>query len=321
VFTIKFTFIAPIHYIEINTVLNKGIKINEYLKISNDSNYIERLMNNKELYEDIGYISFHELSKSTYIYAESDLSVFDSKYGEQKKYVDLCFRLLRETQTFLESLWDIKDNNAYVRDGFIHIPGIKGTEYNRTQKASVSQVNSTAEGLIDNTTFTKEEIITTREVFMKYEALMENYRDGGKSPLLNPFTKKLSRLSRSYSFISAARSNSVLPLKIFHYCSALECLFTNDNSEVSHKIAERVAALIGTDYEDKKQLYKNTKKAYGIRSKLTHGQSINQNDTDLVSSTKFLDEVLRKVLREHYEVFNEKNDMELEDYFMRVMFK
>jgi hypothetical protein len=228
---------------------------------------------------------------------------------------------LRETQAFLESLWDIKDHNAYVRDGFIHIPDIKGSEYNSTQKASVSQVNSIADGRIGNTIFTKEEIITTREVVMNYEPLMDHYRDGGKSPLLNPYTKKLSRLSRSYSFVSAARSSSVLPLKIFHYCSALECLFTNDNSEVSHKIAERVAALIGSDYEDKKQLYKNIKKAYGIRSKLTHGQSINQNDTDLASSTKFLDEVLRKVLREHYEVFSEKNDGELEEYFMQVVFE
>lgn len=80
-----------------------------------------------------------------------------------------------------------------------------------------------------------------------------------------------------------ARSESVLPLKIMNYCSVLECLFTSDNTEVTHKVAERFARFIGKDFEDRKRLFKLVKDTYKIRSKAVHGQVV-KDSTDSMKS-------------------------------------
>ncbi|WHX39759.1 hypothetical protein QNH36_19220 [Mesobacillus sp. AQ2] len=117
-------------------------------------------------------------------------------------------------------------------------------------RASISSVYSTGEGFQKESVFAKAQILQAREQFNGYyTAGAQKLIDGDKSPSTNPFNKELTRIGRSMAFIKIARGESVLPLKIFNYCTALECLFTNDNSEVSHQVAERAALLLGSNTE------------------------------------------------------------------------
>lgn len=53
-------------------------------------------------------------------------------------------------------------------------------------------------------------------------------------------SKKCSRYGIAYGFIKVARRDFNPAMKISHYCSALEVLFTTDNNELTHKLSKRV---------------------------------------------------------------------------------
>jgi hypothetical protein len=120
-------------------------------------------------------------------------------------------------------------------------------------------------------------------------------------------------------FVVGARRSSIFPMKIVNYCTALECLFTIGTQEINHKIAERVAVMLGTSSKDKKELYNVVKKAYSIRSKIVHGQYLKGSDDELASISKELDNILRQLIVGNHEVFS-KDDKEAEDFFQDLIF-
>ena len=75
-------------------------------------------------------------------------------------------------------------------------------------------------------------------------------------------------------FIKSARTAGNLALRIAPYCSAPETIFLTDSAELSHKLAERTAFLLAEFGYPKGEVFRTIKTAYGIRSKLTHGDTI-----------------------------------------------
>lgn len=315
----KYTFIAPIHFIKINTQLNRGIVLMNNLRISNNNNYITQLFRNTDLYEHIGSDGYKDLEDSTYVYAEGNLADLHKHYGQREQEIDYCFIFLREISSFLETLWEIEDHNCYIRDGFFYLHNSKNPKDGTNCKASLSTITSTCEGYHVESVFSRENILEAISSYQKYGYFsFEQVNDGGRYPLLNPLNKEISRVARAKAFVSIARSQSILPLKIFNYCTALECLFTTDNTEVSHKNAERVAALIGSNLEGRLEIYKTVKKAYSVRSKLTHGQSITNKEEELKTISKDIDLIIRRIYNSDLEVFS-LSKQDLEEYFMKLI--
>jgi len=134
-----------------------------------------------------------------------------------------------------------------------------------------------------------DEFRETRALFQKN--VVEPATGGRKST-------KVSRLERAHYFVQAARVASHVPVKIANYCTALEALFTNETSELTHKLSERVAWFIGIDTDERVDVFQRMKKAYGIRSKVVHGSTDWGKDTHVASETsQFLDSLLRTVFR------------------------
>lgn len=62
---------------------------------------------------------------------------------------------------------------------------------------------------------------------------------------------------------------------------ALEALFgPEDSSELSHKLAERIAFFIAESSTDARDLFRKAKKCYGVRSKIVHGRWTHSPDID-----------------------------------------
>jgi hypothetical protein len=74
---------------------------------------------------------------------------------------------------------------------------------------------------------------------------------------------------------------------------ALEGLCAGSDSEITHKIATTCALLIGSSPEERKYIYNQTRKLYGIRSRIIHGSG--QRAT--VDELKEIQQLIRKVLR------------------------
>lgn len=317
----KYTFLAPIFFLKISTDLNKGIAIKHNIRISNNNDYINTLFKVTDITEHIGWVGIKELSGSTYAYAHGNISDLYERYDRAESELDISFIFLRELQAFLTCLWEVEDHSSYVRDGFMYLHNPNNPKDGGLYRASVSAIPSTAEGFHVDSVFSREHILEAKNIFEDFtDYSLEHLTEGGKYPQSNPLDKDLSRVNRARALTSSARNESILPLKIFNYCTALECLFTTDNTEVSHKNAERVATLMGTDIENKMEIYSTVKKAYGVRSKLTHGQPVNANIDDLRILASKLDNILREILKTNLDFLNLKN-LGLENYYLKQVFK
>jgi len=135
-----------------------------------------------------------------------------------------------------------------------------------------------------------------------------------------------SRISRALFHITAGRSEPDIPLKITSYCSALETLFSTSQAELSHQLSERVAFFLGTSPEERLALFRKTKKAYGIRSKIVHGDAVKESELEtIINFSEFCDNTLRDICRiilsseENLQVFM-GNPSKIDDYFMGLIF-
>jgi Apea-like HEPN len=106
-----------------------------------------------------------------------------------------------------------------------------------------------------------------------------------------------NRLSLVFYFVQAARGSSDLGRKIAQYVTCFEALFCTDSSEMTHKLAERVAFFLGENGAERTSIFKNIKAAYTVRSKVVHGDKIDKKRANQAPDlSRTCDELLRKSL-------------------------
>jgi hypothetical protein len=107
----------------------------------------------------------------------------------------------------------------------------------------------------------------------------------------------------------------------------MESLLSTDSAELSHKLSERVAFLLGRQLDDRKQIYATMKTAYNIRSKTVHGDRLSSKDVERATGlSTTCDNLLRQTLVKIWsssklmELFSGKKEV-LEEYFMSLTFE
>lgn len=141
-----------------------------------------------------------------------------------------------------------------------------------------------------------------------------------------------SRIERAFYLLQAARSQSYLPERISIFITLLETLFSTSNTDVTYKLRERVAWLLGEDFEGRKDIFDNMGVIYDIRSKHVHGSTVpNKAKTkeELVKYSIELEKYVRVILikiltEEDINKLYRKNengkydDQELEKFFKEI---
>ena len=183
---------------------------------------------------------------------------------------------------------------------------------------------SLADGTVDHTiTMSADEL----KAWSQKNAHVESYlhdADSGRFRFM--MQKGFARSGRAMRFVKAARSAPDLAFKIAHYCGALETLLTTENAELAHKLSERSALLLGRRGYDRLTVFRTVKKAYGVRSKLVHGDTLQARQVEeLPSIAVRLDEYLRTILNAIFEsdslqrVFDSPGEA-IEEYFTELLF-
>jgi hypothetical protein len=93
------------------------------------------------------------------------------------------------------------------------------------------------------------------------ESIYQNFISGISLPENEPpksISQKgaLNRVARAFNFVRQSRMNNDLGLKIANFCTAFEALFSTSSSELTYKLATRLAYFIGSDPENRKQIFK-----------------------------------------------------------------
>ena len=214
-------------------------------------------------------------------------------------------------------LWFAKDNSSYFNEVFVNMP---------EDNSSIILANhirySTISGDDRITTFNRQDIELVNTVISKYS----EYMKGQKATMIDDFkvdktTEEINgmfpifkkpfpynqhrRIERAWSLLTFARTAHFLPMKIAFYIPILECLFSSDNTEIKHKVAERSAYYLGGTRDEKINTYNIIGEAYDLRSKFLHGDKLSEkknktgnhnNKETQIEISKNIDDIVRKIL-------------------------
>lgn len=234
---------------------------------------------------------------------------------------------------FVFSLWLIRDNSINIGLGFLFSVDPGGKEIGSSN--SRASLYTLANGCRHREKFSRTELIQARRL---YERLHMIDAGRGRPSTLNPVeqvqptgtivnTDEVRALSRATFFADSARDCADLSVKISHYMTCLEVLFSTGSSEIVHKLAERIALFLGTNNEERRLLFDRVKKLYNLRSKLVHGDVLSMAAArTLVDVSRDADSLVRDVLRriidssELLDLF-EGNKTTREDYFIDLVLR
>jgi hypothetical protein len=223
------------------------------------------------------------------------------------------------------ALWLVKDNNVRVERLFSLTPS------NNNVLEDITNVTPTSsDGELRTTKFTTQEMHEVLEWFTlltDYHGEPIQNEEGEYSwdtpANLEAYYTSLNRFVRALRFITFARSESFLPVKISWYVGALETLFSTDHNEITHQISERVAKIMGGSIETKFQHYKLIKEAYNVRSGYVHGSGLSEKTLRKVNELspkldKLIRELMKLLFTTHRDLANKTND-ELREWFLKLI--
>ncbi|MBD2294445.1 hypothetical protein H6G06_13385 [Anabaena sphaerica FACHB-251] len=278
------TFLISIHHLEIQGNLGRGDKIDDFTFLSNDINTLKKIIPSESI-PIIGKLEYESLMDSKpYVYSVEKLpeGVSPQEFLVHKLY---C------VQSLLSAIWFYEDNNVDFEIGFLFyvVDGRLGVSSN-----FLATKYTTSSGK-------QKTLILNRD---KLRSIRQFYREhlGSEGELFgHPYSTQLvkgrARTALALYHITGARFDPDVGLKVSNYCSALEALFSTSQAELAHQLSERLAFFISTSSEERLNIYKQTKQAYTVRSKIVHGSTIRENDIDKVKElSEFCDTSLRKAM-------------------------
>lgn len=188
--------------------------------------------------------------------------------------------------------WLVKDNTFLCEIAYCNKSSKNYSEWSNNSLLGLNTL-STGHRYID-VEFTTEDLKKWEETSRKLQTFLN---DNNSTVFKTFISKEYSRYGRAYSFIKAARRDFNPAMKISHYCSALESLFSTDNTELTHKLSERVAIFLKDYGYNPLTVYDQIKYYYSIRSKVTHGDSLQGKKLETIpDKSQEFDNLLRVIM-------------------------
>jgi hypothetical protein len=311
-------FFTSLNFIELVNFDVEYLEIIPGINISNNIEIKKQLLSkqNRSLIGALESYFFENSKAFLFFNFENTEEIF-----KDERNLESLERILLWIDDIFKNLWLIKDNNVITDTSFlIH------NDVNTNSEAASLRLQyqlTKSNGLIETTKFTKDEIIE----FSKYHNDIENYFHSKNSSSQGfMLEKNFSRVNRGLIFVKQAREARNLAYKISNYCSALETIFSTDNVELSHKLSERIAFFLKEDFAVL-ETFKLIKKSYGVRSKLTHGDSLDNKQIDTLDYLSIeLDNKLRfsinKIIKSDklIKIFESPKNT-IDEYFENLIFR
>jgi hypothetical protein len=302
-------YVTAVKCLTITGDLGRGDRISDDLFITNNQGIIKSLIP-KEHILIIGTMEWQYIQNSdTVVWGTVNFNAGDDP-------LRLLNGKLYETQGFLNTIWLFFDNSIDTEIGFLFYIE------NGAPTASSSYIDVaryTADGTSITTVMDREQLRQIRKF----------HRDNLNDETFGPYpvtkvVKSEGRITRALYLVQAASGSKDVGVKIMHYCSALETIFSTSQAELAHQLSERLAYFIGTTGRERVETYRAMKKAYALRSKITHGAAISPRDfNDLVSLSVACDNFLRRSFKrmfhspETHQLFG--SEKQLDDYFIETI--
>lgn len=298
-----------------------GFKINERMKEPILIKHGVHLTNNPA--HTAAYIKSSQLVTVGFLEAEllTDGSPVLYKLDEVETPTDAHVELvnfLREVQGFLTATWLHEDNAANCELGFafsreidhVHSNALALNYRDHAGARRPMEVNLTA----------------VCDIAEMHERIFDGLREENR-PKHTAFQKSINRLDRAMRFLTQARSSDDVGQRIANFCSYFECLLSTSANELSHQLSERAAFFLADTPTDRLKVFREMKRAYGVRSKIVHGDILSASAVDaLVETSRNCDDAARALLlkiiadTEIVQLLNEGSNEALDRYMLDLIF-
>ncbi|NBA86073.1 hypothetical protein GVN16_09890 [Emticicia sp. CRIBPO] len=297
------------------------------IQISRGDEFAQFLRNDKNYLENIGRIHID-------LIARRNVAVFDQERLNDLQFLNgvsdirvIGIRLLAQITEFFHGLWLDRDNNINAEDIFVHDLDSNLFTYFSTKSQILNCKVSTSDvSILDFNEVVIVDYIKFRAVLHKNHGnpikdwlnLIDEKKDLLKLPF-SPYSK--SRLYLAIKFLDLSRSQFDIFMRISILIVMFECIFTTDNSEVSHKVSERIAYFIGENKTDRIRVFDLVKLGYDVRSKVFHGGTPKYGEDQVYSLSDRLDNLARQIMRKLIiEQENFKSQDSITTYFKDLIF-
>jgi hypothetical protein len=275
-------------------------------KLTNNTNIINRYFSSEKFISHIGSHRYNNLTNdSSFGYQFINAQ---GQTPENRNHEDYLLTTTSNTITLNELftfLWFIKDCAAHLYESIIYC---EEGDYCDILPNHEQYCNSN--GKYDTAEFSKDEIKQAISYLFHFRAAIQK---GGASVIahgsLDYDTLKhrsnlrkystMSRIERAMGFLSYARRETFIPMKIAMFSPVLESLFCSEKSGMELiDIAYSIGAYVANDKEEVKVNAEIIKDTYKLRSRYIHGDKIFKHDTydEQIILSKEIDALTRKVL-------------------------
>jgi hypothetical protein len=312
-------FITSFRHLKISEEIDESIEIIPGINITNNESIFEKLLT-PELAQGIGILELNYLlTAPNIVFGQYDNDDLKDKEDHPEA---LLLAIILWIEGLFRNAWLIKDHAMECDAAFLQF------NYNESLSQLFSNYLAVRPAFADGT-YSKEIEMSIDELkaWGSKNDQIESYLHTKQSLSISFMMEKgFSRTGRALQFVTAARNSPNLAFRITHYCSAFETLFTTDSAELAHKLSERVAFFLGNQGHSKEKVFSDLKKAYTIRSKLTHGDTLNAKQIEelpLISKTcdRYLREIINTLFSQEQllRVFDSHNEG-VETYFHKLIF-
>ena len=267
----KYKIISTLRFLNVNSSIEDEYTLMPGVHIINDKKAIENILD-EEFQIVAGVLESNYLRNANHIiYCETEQSeVFGGLDSNNVLTVWLTW-----IEMLLRDAWLLKDHSIICENAYCKVTD--GNKEEWSSKSLNTPVSYSSGNKFQDVHFSLNELVDWSE--KNYQ--IQTYLHEKKSPIYGSFVDKdFSRLGRSLRFINSARLDSHPALKIAHYCSALESLFSTDTSELTHKLSERVALFLKEFDYNAGEVFDRVNSYYGIRSTVMHGSSMKSNKAE-----------------------------------------
>lgn len=320
----KVYFVASIYDLKVDRVLNRGINVIEGIRLSSSKDRLNVFIDDyfKKL---AGKLEVDELYDKPFVYFEGNFNE-EIDFDKDDERLNLLDYYLKLSQTFANFLWLAKDNSVTVQQGFLYIKYPNGEPHSMTSNMR-TPLFFNSKGERDQSLFTSEEL----KELASWVKLLNHENIEKETDEISLVVSTISnRVERFNYYLQSTRTQTHLPSRIGMYCTLLEILLSTDKDEITHKIAERLAKILGETYEERLEIFAFIKTAYAVRSSTFHGDKLPRKFRDIDKlkemAIKF-DDYLRKlfffILSEEnvMQFYSKDNNDDLNEWFKELILK
>lgn len=330
---IKVRFIQPIARLKILENTGDGVSFSPLYYLTNDKVKISKLIE-PDIVVAMGrhFRNTALEDPAAVIYFEGEIAM----EGRNSSELDVN-HFVWECVEFLLALWIVKDHAITLLPAILKIsPSDEPPEYQILPfgHRNLNAIGSSSEAV----EFSREQIRIAAEYYQDWivkftrKSVNEIIPEKVFSAQTN-FDKNSKRLFRFLWILEYARTGADIGIKLGLFCSCLECLFSKDNDtiNVTHKVAAKTAFFLEGITPQGREIYKQIKVAYDLRSRVLHGGTIeNKGMLQLEQVCIQIDDLLRKVFikilkskstePDFFKMFIEE-EKQLQDFLSDLLFK